>query len=575
MARGGSKRLPGKNVKLLGGKPMIAWTIEAAKRSKYVDRVIVSTDSEEIARFAKKYGAEVPFERPAELATDTASAVDVATHALSWLKEQEGTEYDYLAQLQATSPLRTATHIDEAIEKLIDDQNLDALGSFYTWDKKPDWIHTENDEGFLEASVTTKPTAKNAKAFLVPNGAIALVKTSTLLKDKTFYPKKLGAYIMDAAQSVDIDTQQDFDMALLLINGRARRKKSVFIGDHEINERKRVFIIAEAGVNHNGQLDLALKLVDMAAQIGADAVKFQTFRAEQVVTETGEMTAYQKKNMGVVKSQIEMLRELELPEDMYPALMKRCEEKGIIFLSTPHGGVASVDFLETLGMMAYKIGSGDLTNYLLLERIARTGKPIILSTGMATLEEVQDAVAFIRSKGNDKIIVLHCTSQYPCPPDEVNMAALQTLMQTCDAPVGFSDHTDSVEAACMATSLGQALYEFHFTIDKNLPGPDHVASASPKEARERITAIRTVELMMGSGTKQPTANELKTVLPIARKGLVAAHDLKKGQVLTQDDLEAKRPNRGISPISFEQLLNKKLKRALKKDEAFEWDDIEV
>lgn len=573
LARGGSKRLPGKNIKNIGGKPMIAWSIEAAKNSKYLDRTIVSTDSQEIAEVSKKYGADIPFERPAELATDTAGSIDVVLHAINWLKENEKKEYDYILLLQATSPLRTSQHIDEAIEHIENKKEMDAVVSFYPWDKKPEWVYCKNQNGFLEACLETKEEFKTVSPMLMPNGAVYIIKTESFLKEKTFYAKKLDAYLMDREDSADVDEQYDFDLAEFFLKKRDAQKASVFINNIEINEGKKVFIIAEAGVNHNGELEKALALVDLAADIGADAVKFQTFKAHQVVTAQGEMAQYQKKNLGFEKSQLEMLQDIELPENFYPPLINRCKEKGILFLSTPHGGIESVKFLESIDLQAYKIGSGDITNYLLLDAVAQTKKPIILATGMSTLEEVKSAVEFIRWKGNDKIILLHCTSNYPCPSKDVNMAAMKTLMTGLNLPVGYSDHTQGNEAAIMATALGQALYEFHFTLDKNLPGPDHVASTSPEEARERVKAIRLASLMMGSSIKEPTIDEKQFTLPIARRSLVASKDLKVGQVITVLDLEAKRPANGLSAQYFEQLIGKKLLKDLKKDQQFSLTDV--
>lgn len=574
LARGGSKRLPGKNVKPIGGKPMIAWTVEAAKNSKYIDRIILSTDSTDIASVSQNFGAEVPFKRPPELATDTASAIDVAIHTINWLKEHEGKQYDYLLLLQPTSPLRRSTHIDEAIEQLMKRPDLDAIVSFTVWDKKPDWVYAENDHCLLEPCLEIKKPFSKTTPFFVLNGDIYIIKIDSFLKNRTFCPQKLGHYLMKKTESVDIDTQEDFDVASLLMKRKTECKKSIFINKHEVNEGKEVFIIAEAGVNHNGSLEKALELVDLAADIGANAVKFQTFKAEQVVTEMGTMAEYQKKNTGIVKSQQDMLRELELPENFYPPLIERCCQKSILFLSTPHGGIESVRFLESLNTAAYKVGSGDLTNYLLLDAIAHTGKPIILSTGMGTLEEVKNTVEFIKSKGNDQIIVLHCTSNYPCPAKDVNMAAMKTLMQELDTPVGYSDHTEGNEAAIMATALGQTLYEFHFTLDKSLPGPDHVASTSPEEARQRIKAIRQTSMMMGDGMKEPTTDEKTLMLPIVRRSLVAARDLRKGHILIQDDLEAKRPGNGLSPMYYEKIIGKPLKKDYKKDEAMRLTDID-
>jgi len=346
------------------------------------------------------------------------------------------------------------------------------------------------------------------------------------------------------------------------------------IGGKTVGYGEPCFIIAEAGVNHNGELEKALKLIDIAADSGADAVKFQTFRAEQVVTESGEMAEYQKKNLGHEKSQREMLRELELNEEFYPALMKRAKEKNIIFFSTPHGGKASVDFLESVGVPLYKVGSGDLTNYLLLRRVAQTGKPVILSSGMATMEEVKAAIAFIRKEGAKDVMMLHCTTNYPCPPEEANLNAMVTMMHELDAIVGYSDHSEGPEGAMAAAAFGAAVYERHFTVDKFLPGPDHIASDSPEEFAAKVAAMRRVALMLGSAVKAPVASEMASMKGAVRRSIVAARDLPAGQVIKEEDLEAKRPGGGISPAEFEKLLGKKLKRAVKADEMLSLGDVE-
>ena len=351
--------------------------------------------------------------------------------------------------------------------------------------------------------------------------------------------------------------------------------KSVFkIDNFEIKEDGKVFIIAEAGVNHNQKLDLALKLVDVAKDAGADAIKFQTFKAEDVVTEEGEMATYQKKNTGEDKSQREMLKGLELPDDYYGPIMTRCKEMGILFMSTPHGGKKSVDFLEGLGVKVYKIGSGDLTNYILLDKVAKTNKPLILSSGMATMEEVKNAIKFIRSQGNNQLAVLHSTTNYPCPPEEVNMLALKTMMEELDVPVGYSDNgVGGSEVGIVAAALGAAIYECHFTLDKSLPGPDHVASADPMELKAKIGAIRKAQVILGKSEKTPNKSEIDSMLTLVRKSIVAAKDLKSGHIIGEDDLEAKRPGDGVSPVEFEKFLGKKLKNAIKKDHKIRFEDI--
>lgn len=352
--------------------------------------------------------------------------------------------------------------------------------------------------------------------------------------------------------------------------------KSVFkIGNFEVKEYSKAFIIAEVGVNHNQQLDIALKLVDIAKDAGADAVKFQTFRAEDVVTEQGEMASYQKKNTGEEKSQREMLKDLELPDDFYEPIMKRCNEKGILFMSTPHGGKKSVDFLEGLGVKVYKIGSGDLTNYILLDKVARTNKPLILSSGMANMEEVRNAIEFVRSKGNNQIAMLHSTTNYPTLPEEVNLLAMNTMMRELDVPVGYSDNgVEGNEVAIIAAALGMAIYECHFTVDNTLPGPDHIASADPIELRAKIEAIRKTQILLGRSEKIPNKSEVASMLMLVRKSIVAARDLASGHVISEDDLEAKRPGDGVSPTQYEKFLGKRLKDDVKKDQKIRFEDIE-
>lgn len=350
-------------------------------------------------------------------------------------------------------------------------------------------------------------------------------------------------------------------------------KKNFFIGKYKIKEYNRVFIIAEAGVNHNQSLDLALKLVDAASWAGADAVKFQTFKAEQVVTQEGKMADYQKRNIGKIQSQREMLKGLELSEDFYPQIIKRCLLKKILFMSTPHGGRESVDFLEKCKVPAYKISSGDLTNYLLLERVAKTRKPVILSSGMATLTEIRDALRFISSHGNDKIAVLHCTSNYPCLESEINLLAMVTMMRKLNISIGYSDHSQGIQTALMAATLGMAIYEGHITLDKNLPGPDHIASADPQEFKARVEAIRKTLVILGSAKKSPTPSEISLMAPIVRKSLVAAHDLEAESTLKINDLEAKRPGNGISAKYYEKFLGKKLKLSVKADRQLSLRDV--
>lgn len=336
------------------------------------------------------------------------------------------------------------------------------------------------------------------------------------------------------------------------------------IGSHDIGYGKPVFIIAEAGVNHNGRLDLALKLVDAAAKAGADAVKFQTFKAEEVVTAQGEMASYQKKNLKKTESQLAMLRKLQLPEKYYAAIKRRCREKGIIFMTTPHGGFGSVDFVAKLKVPAFKFGSGDLTNLPVLAHAARYKLPMILGTGMATLEEVRDAIKTIHRAGNKNVVALHCTSNYPCPPEEVNLRAMKTMMEKLPALVGYSDHTREVETGIMATAMGACVIEKHFTLKRSMPGPDHKASLEPDELARMVTAIRETTAMLGSSIKGRNKSE-DAVAPLVRKSVVTIRPVKKGERFTDQNLGIKRPGTGLAPARYLDILGKTAKRDIAND----------
>lgn len=340
--------------------------------------------------------------------------------------------------------------------------------------------------------------------------------------------------------------------------------KKIKIGNKFIGEKEPVFIIAEAGVNHNGDLKTALKLIDAAAAAGADAVKFQTFKAEEVVAGAGEMAEYQKKNIGKNESQLAMLKKLELPENFYPPLLKRCDEKKIIFLSTPHGGFNSVDLLERLKVPAFKFGSGDLTNLPVLEYAAKFNKPMILATGMATLAEARTAIKAIEKTGNRKIILLHCTTNYPCPLNEVNLRAMLTMKKNLSALIGYSDHTNGIQVPIMAATLGASMIEKHFTLDKNMPGPDNKASLDPAELKKMVEAIRQINIILGASVKKPTAGE-RRLTKIARKSLVSLKAIGKGDKLTIKNIGIKRPGNGLAPKYYYEVIGRVAKKDIPAD----------
>ncbi|MFC1856975.1 N-acetylneuraminate synthase [Thermodesulfobacteriota bacterium] len=329
-------------------------------------------------------------------------------------------------------------------------------------------------------------------------------------------------------------------------------------GDRRIGPGQKCFIIAEAGVNHNGRLDLAIKLVDIACHAGADAVKFQTFRAERLAAPNAPKAEYQKKTTGAEESQFDMLKRLELPDAGYLELFAYCRQQGILFMSTPFDE-ESADMLAEIGMEIFKIPSGELTNLSFLDHVARIGRPIILSTGMATLSEVERAVDTVIEAGNRHLALLHCVSNYPADPANANLRAMNTMARAFGTPVGFSDHTSGIEVALAAIALGASIIEKHFTVDRNLPGPDHQASLEPLELTALVTGIRKIEAAMGNGEKVPAVSELGTA-EVARRSLVAATDLAAGSIIQKNHIAIRRPGTGLPPVMLESLVGRRLRR---------------
>ena len=342
------------------------------------------------------------------------------------------------------------------------------------------------------------------------------------------------------------------------------------IGGKLIGAGNPCFIIAEAGVNHNGKLSLAKKLIDKAKEAGVDAVKFQTFKAENIVTKEAKQAKYQTKNIGKKESQFAMLKRLELSYADFRNLKKYCDRKKIIFLSTPHSSKEDVDIVAEL-CPVIKIASGDLTNLPFLKYIAKKDLPIILSTGMANLREVKEAVKTILSI-NKKIILLHCTTNYPTPVNEVNLRAMFTMGEEFNLPVGYSDHTQGMEVSLAAAAMGACVIEKHFTLNKKLPGPDHKASLGPEELKAMVRGIRNIQAALGDGTKKPTPSEMETA-KVARKSIVAAKNIKKGTEIREDMLVIKRPGTGIAPKYFNEILGKKAKKDIKKEFLINWEQL--
>ncbi len=328
----------------------------------------------------------------------------------------------------------------------------------------------------------------------------------------------------------------------------------------------RVLIIAEAGVNHNGDIKIAKSLIDEAKKCGADIVKFQTFNPKKLASKQAKMAEYQKENLGREESQEAMLEKLTLKQDEYIELSRYCAEVGIRFLSAPFE-IESIHFLDTL-QDVWKIPSGEITNYPYLLEIAKTGKDIILSTGMSTLEEVDNAVEVLKSNGAGNITLLHCTTNYPTPMIDVNLRAMLTLKEHCGLTVGYSDHTKGIEVPLAAVALGAKIIEKHFTLDRNMEGPDHKASLEPDELKAMVEGIRKVEEALGTGVKSPSESEIANI-PIVRKSIIANRKIKAGEILTDENLTTKRPGTGINPMKWNEVIGTKAIRDFEEDELIE------
>jgi N-acetylneuraminate synthase/N,N'-diacetyllegionaminate synthase len=342
-----------------------------------------------------------------------------------------------------------------------------------------------------------------------------------------------------------------------------------------MNKKESVLIIAEAGVNHNGDLNQAKALIDAAAAAGVDLVKFQTFSADKIVSKSAQQADYQQKNTGSKDtSQYQMLKQLELSEAMHHELIAYCNQKGAEFFSTAFD-VEGLSFLNQLGFDRFKVPSGEITNYPYLKRLAEIKKPVILSTGMATLGEIEAALKVLTSEGLNRkdITVLHCNTEYPTPMQDVNLKAMLTIQQAFGVAVGYSDHTLGIEVPIAAVAMGASVIEKHFTLDRNLPGPDHRASLEPDELKAMVDAIRNIELAIsGHGRKEPSQSEIPNK-GIARKSLHLHGGLKKGDILGESHLIALRPGDGISPMHWGQVIGRSLNRDLEAGSKLEWSDL--
>jgi N,N'-diacetyllegionaminate synthase len=563
-ARGGSQRVPGKNLRLVGGIPLVGWAarIGLAAARALADgphRVVCSTDDAEIAAAARAWGAEV-VDRPAPLATADAASIDVALHALEAVRASS--PFVTLVLLQPTSPLTDPADVVAAVgrHRTSGGRSVVSVSASH-----PGAWHLP-----IDAEGTVGTTSPGATEDAQLTGAFYVASPDDLRRSHRFVePGRTLVQAVPAERSVDVDTAADLVVAEALLAARPIRE--VPLGDHRIGHGS-VLVIAEAGVNHDGDVDVAHRLLDAAADAGADVVKFQTFDPEALAAAGAPKAAYQEAAGESATDQREMLRRLTLPTEAWAALQVHARDRRIGFLSTPFDD-GSADLLDGLDVPAFKIGSGELTNLPFIARLARRGRPLLLSTGMASMTEVAAAVDTVAAAGNPPLALFHCVSSYPASPSDANLRAIETMRRAFGVPVGWSDHTLGDETALAAVAMGASMIEKHLTLGRGRSGPDHGASLEPAGFAEMVDRIRSVEAALGTGMKAPTAAEAD-VAAVARRSLHWNRSLDAGTVIGEDDLAALRPGSGLSPARWSDLVGRRTAERVRDGELVRTTDVE-
>jgi N,N'-diacetyllegionaminate synthase len=573
-ARGGSVRIPGKNLRTVAGIPLVGHAARTARLAADripggPHRIICSTDDPAIADVARAWGAEV-LDRPAALATSEATSVEVALHALDALGASgggstDGSSFRALVLVQPTSPLTDPGDLVTAVERF-DAGGGRSVTSVTT--AHPAGWHVGRDAGPAGGPATIRQwEATDAGEILT--GAIYVVDPSELRARRRFVGPGTIGLAVPPERSVDID--EPLDLVVAEAVAAARPARSVALAGRRIGDGP-VFVIAEAGVNHDGRAELAHRLVDAAADAGADAVKFQTFDPAALAAAGAPTAEYQRRSAAGEEDQRAMLARLALPADTWASLRDHANERGIIFLSTPFDD-ASADLLHGLDVPAFKVASGELTNLPFIARLARRGRTLLVSTGMADMVEVAAAVDAIGAAGDPPVALFHCVSNYPARPEDANLRAIATMRTAFGVPVGWSDHTIGIDLALAAVASGAAMVEKHLTLDRSAAGPDHAASLEPDELAGMVAGIRAVEAALGTGAKRPVEAERAMAL-VARKSLHWARSLAAGSPIREADLAALRPGTGLSPARLDALVGRRTRRAVTAGDLVRPDDAE-
>ena len=585
LARAGSRGLPDKCMRALLGKPVIQYTFDHAAASRRLSATVLTTDSEGAKALARSAAIEV-IDRPLELAGDTATVDAAARHAVACWEAKHDTRVDIIVLLYGNVPVRADGVIDKVVGHLMA-TGADSVRTVAPVSKQhPDWVHRLDGDRMTQFRPNSIYRRQDLEPLYYHDGAVAAVTREALFgaleqpdDHQAFLGRDRRAFVQRAEDAVDVDGPVDLLMAEAVLRARDHRSTSavshsdaiptVTIGRHSIGLDRPVFVVAEAGVNHNGCLDTARRMVDAAADAGADAVKFQLFRAADLVTASGSTAAYQR---GKCKetSQRSMLSRLELSQGAFGKIQARCDERSILFLATPFGP-NEVSAVVELGARAIKIASTDLTNPLLLDAVVATGLPIILSTGASTDVEIRAAVDRVRRTGTgERLILLHCVSCYPTPVSAVNLRVIETLARRFLVPCGLSDHTTSVSVGAWAVAAGACVLEKHFTLDPTAPGPDHAMSLDPAQLAAYISSVRDVQQALGDG--QPGMAECEAeVRAVATKSVVSVVDIPADTRLTSGMLTLKRPGTGIPPTDLELLIDRHAMTDIPADTTLSWD----
>lgn len=564
-ARGGSKRIHKKNIKMYCDKPLIYYSIELAIKSKHITNVVVSTDDENIAEVARKYGAHVPFLRPAEISGDLSTDFEFMNHYIEWAKQNNQLP-EMLVQLRPTYPNRSVEIVDSCIEKLLNNREYNSLRTVIPNGYKTPYkmYKISLPKNNLEPIISTNNNSHNMPDQLLPktyihNGYVDCIWTRTILNGSVT-GDNIFPYILDKSEIHDIDIVEDFIDSSKKY--REQYKKTINMGEKFIGEDYPCFFIAEAGINHNGQMSKAKELIDMAKRCGADCVKFQKRTISRILTKEGLEKLY-KNDRSFGTTYGEHKRFLEMSFDQFHEMKAYADSVGILFTASGWDE-DSVDFLDKLGVPFFKMASADLTNFPLLEHTAKKGKPMIISTGMADMETVCKAYDLV-SKYNNDIVILQCTSSYPTLDEDIHLNVIQTYKKRFpNAIIGYSGHEKGVAISLGAVALGAKLVERHFTLDRTMKGGDHAASLEESGLHRLIRDIHIMEKARGGYEKKMQKAEEGCFLKLS-KSLVSTCALPKGTVITRDMLTTKGPGRGISPMRMDEIIGMTIKTDVDED----------